>query len=444
VHPGDINNMGLQRATGEFSRQMVNSASQQGNSHDTGMPVGMNILWVKVGGLWPVNTGGRIRSFHIISELSRRNRVTVLTTHMPGENSDELRRQLPLCERVDSYSYAPPKVRSKHFLWALFRSWFSALPVDLWKARVPALRNEVSLLLEKEKFDICVADFLFAVPNIPFGGEVPLVFFAHNVEYMIWKRLCENDTSLLRSLLLSIEWRKVRRYENKACRIADLIVAVSPEDRDLLTANIPESNACAISTGVDIDYFRPMGTAEVQAELVFTGSMDWHPNEDAILYFIKEILPLIRKDHPMVSLTVVGRNPSLQLIKEAFKYGVRVSGTVSDIRPYVANAAVYIVPLRIGGGTRLKIFEALAMGKAVVSTRVGAEGLPLENGKHFMCADEPEHFAQAVVSLLQDPGRRREMGAAGRELVAGHYSWEQVSREFEEDCRNLITQSNAA
>lgn len=398
----------------------------------------MRILWIKVGGLWPLNTGGRLRSFHIIAELSRRHQVTLLTTHAPAEGLETLAGKLPQCERVISFPYAAPKWRSARFPLMLLRSWFSSLPVDLWKHRVSRLRREVARMLKDEAVDVCVADFLFAVPNVPRSRRVPIVFFAHNVEHMIWKRLCQTEPRMWRRTLLELEWRKMRRYEAKACRQAKLTVAVSPADRDLLAANAPGSNSCAIATGVDIAYFTPCRIPEEPAHLVFTGSMDWRPNEDAILYFMDAILPAIRHEIPDVSLTVVGRNPSLQLRKEAGKAGVEVTGTVEDIRPHVARAAVYVVPLRIGGGTRLKIFEALAMGKAVVSTTIGAEGLPLTHGEHFLQADDPAAFARAVVLLLHDPALRRRLGVAGRRLVEERYSWSQVALEFEARCKETL------
>ena len=166
--------------------------------------------------------------------------------------------------------------------------------------------------------------------------------------------------------------------------------------------------------------------------------MDWFPNEDAVLYFIDAVLPRIRLNIPEVSLTVVGRNPRPRVLMAAEKAGVQITGTVDDIRPYVAEAAVYVVPLRVGGGTRLKIFEALAMGKAVVATTVGAEGLPLIPGKHFLRADDPADFAHAVVSLLMDPDRRRALGIAGRRLVEEQYSWGLVAREFAARCTEEI------
>jgi glycosyltransferase involved in cell wall biosynthesis len=166
--------------------------------------------------------------------------------------------------------------------------------------------------------------------------------------------------------------------------------------------------------------------------------MDWFPNEDAVMYFTDAILPRIRQEIPNVSLTVVGRNPSARLRAMAAKAGIQVTGTVDDVRPYVAEAAVYVVPLRVGGGTRLKIFEALAMEKAVVSTTVGAEGLPLIPGQHFLQADDPANFSHAVVSLLRDAERRHRIGSAGRRLVEERYSWPQVACEFEAYLEEVI------
>ncbi|HEX4299550.1 MAG TPA: glycosyltransferase family 4 protein [Gammaproteobacteria bacterium] len=394
----------------------------------------MRILWVKVGGLWPPNTGGRLRSLNILSELARGHEVSVLTTHLPGEDPQELKRQLPHCRRVDSFPFAAPKFRDPRFPLTLARSWLSAMPVDVYKHRVPALRREVERRFGAGEVDLCVADFLVAAPNVPFGTTVPVVLFEHNVEYQILKRLAAIQTQPLRRALLNLEWRKMRRYEAAICRQARLTVAVSPQDRDMLMSDAEGAVIRDMPTGVDVGYFKANGTPEDPAELVFTGSMDWHPNEDAIRHFIDTILPRIRKEMPRINLTVVGRNPSDGLRRDAQQAGVRVTGTVDDVRPYIDAAAVYVVPLRIGGGTRLKVFEALSMGKAVVSTGVGVEGLPLAPGEHYLKADDPQAFASAVVSLLRDPQHRHALGDAGRRLTHDHYAWPQVAREFGAYC----------
>jgi glycosyltransferase involved in cell wall biosynthesis len=393
-------------------------------------------LWVKVGGLWPPNTGGRLRSLNILSELAREHEVSVLTTHLPGEDPAELKRQLGHCSRVDSFPFAAPKFRDPRFPLMVARSWFSAMPVDIYKHRVPALRREVERRLKAGEVDLCIADFAVAAPNVPFDTAVPVVFFAHNVEYQILKRLARAQKGLLRRILLGIEWRKTRRYEAKICRQARLTVAVSPQDRDMLMADAGGAVIHDVSTGVDVDYFKANGAEEDSAELVFTGSMDWHPNEDAIRHFIDDILPHIHREMPRAKLTVVGRNPSGGLRRSAEQAGVRVTGTVDDVRPYIDAAAVYVVPLRIGGGTRLKVFEALSMGKAVVSTGVGVEGLPLAPGEHYLKADDPEAFASAVVSLLRDPARRHALGEAGQRLTHERYAWPKVAREFGSYCES--------
>jgi glycosyltransferase involved in cell wall biosynthesis len=392
----------------------------------------MRLLWIKVGGLWPANTGGRLRSLHLLAELSRRHRLTLLTTHAPGEDPQGLRRRLPHCERIVSLPYAVPKWTSPRFLLMLLGSWLSPLPVDLWKCRVPALRREAARLMAVQGIDLCVADFLVAMPNVPVPAAAPVAYFSHNVEYMIWRRLCDNERRPWRRALLEIEWRKMRRAEAEACRRARLTLAVSPQDRVLLRALAPHAVIRAIPTGVDVDYFAPCAAPVREDELVYVGSMDWQPNEDGVLHFIDAILPVIRRTRPRSALTVVGRNPSERLRRAAAAAGVHVTGTVEDVRPYLAAAAVMVVPLRVGGGTRLKIFEGLAAGKAVVSTAIGAEGLPLEDGVHFLRADEPESFAAAVLRLLDDPELRRRLGGAGRRLVEERYAWSQVALEFED------------
>jgi glycosyltransferase involved in cell wall biosynthesis len=329
------------------------------------------------------------------------------------------------------------KQGSRAFAGALARSWSSPLPVDLWRWQVAGLRREAARRLLSGEIDVCVADFLSAMPNLPHGLRRPIVLFEHNVEHVLWRRLARTGP-FWRRPLLELEWRKLRRYEAAACGRAQLTIAVSAGDADALSRLAPAARVRAVPTGVDTAYIRPNGVPKLATGLVFTGSMDWYPNEDAILYFLRTSFPRIRAEAPDVSLTIVGRNPSPAL-RAAAGPGIRVTGTVDDVRPFVDEAAVYVVPLRVGGGTRLKLFEALAMGKAVVSTTVGAEGLPLEPGEHFVQADAPEDFARAVVGLLRRPDERRRLGEAGRQLVESRYSWPQVAMEFEQRCMEVIS-----
>ncbi|MGE3374490.1 MAG: glycosyltransferase [Vicinamibacteria bacterium] len=391
----------------------------------------MRILWVKVGGLWPLRSGGRLRSFHIIRELSRRHRLSVLTTHGPGDDAPGLAASLPECE-IHSFPHAAPKRDSARFAAALARSWLSALPVDLWRWRVPALRAEAERRLATGDYDLCLTDFLVAAPNVPRRAPLPQVLFEHNVEHLIWRRLAEAEAGSWRRALLEIEWRKLRRFEARACRDVGLTLAVSEVDRAALRSLSPGARVEAIPTGVDADYFRPADAPRAARELVFSGSLDWYPNEDGVLRFLRQVLPTIRAELPATSFTAVGRDPSPRLRDEARRAGgVRVTGTVDDVRPFVDAAAVYVAPLRVGGGTRLKLLEALAMAKPVVATSLAAEGLPLVPGEHYLRADAPSDFAGAVVSLLRDPARAAALGQAGRRLVEERHSWRQVGREVE-------------
>jgi glycosyltransferase involved in cell wall biosynthesis len=398
----------------------------------------MRILWVKMGGLWPPTSGGRTRSLQILSQLSRRHSVSVVTTHGPGDDPDGLRAQLPRSERVVSFAYDPPKRGSVAFPMTVARSWLSRDPVDLWKWRVPDVRACVESLIDSGQIDVCVCDFLFAAHNVPLRGRVPTVLFEHNVEYLIWKRLCDLETVPWKKALLAVEWHKLRAREAAACREATMTIAVSDDDRQRLAALAPEADIAWIPTGVDTDYFHPVAAAERPAHLVFSGSMDWHPNEDAVRYFMADILPLIRAEIPEASFSVVGRNPTSALRQLADAAGVGVSGTLDDIRPAILEGAVCVVPLRAGSGTRLKIFEALAMGKAVVSTTVGAEGLDIEPGRHYVAADGARPFAEAVIDLLKNPMRRQRIAAAGRDLVESRYSWAQVAVPFERHCQATV------
>lgn len=222
------------------------------------------------------------------------------------------------------------------------------------------------------------------------------------------------------------------------------VIAVSESDKALLESLAPGSRTYAIPTGVDTRYFSPRHEPVQENSLVFTGSMDWLPNEDAIMYFTKEILPHIRARIPSVTLTVVGRHPSPRLLGMLQTFpNVRCVGAVDDVRPFISRHAVYVIPLRVGGGTRIKAYEAMSMGKAVVSTRVGVEGLPLRDREHVVLADTPKAFAEAVVALLRDPDMRRQIEKAARDFVERHCSWEKAGKAFADICLDIVSLSRS-
>jgi polysaccharide biosynthesis protein PslH len=317
------------------------------------------------------------------------------------------------------------------------RYLIDTVPYAVAKYRSPEYRDVVVRLLNESAFDAVVCDFLPPVVNLPDPLPCPAILFTHNVEAEIWRRHAETATNPASRFLLERQWRRMLRFERNALSRFDLVLAVSDADRETFRCLYPDTlkrPAHVVQTGVDTWFFapRPDENAERRAHVVFTGSMDWLPNEDAMLYFVRDILPRIRQVEPDATLSIVGRAPTPAVRRLAAERGVEVTGRVDDVRPHIAAASVYVVPLRIGGGTRLKIFEAMAMGKAVVSTTVGAEGLPVTHGHDVVIADEPARFAQAVVHMIRDVEARRRIERAARRLVVEKYDWSAAAADFEE------------
>jgi sugar transferase (PEP-CTERM/EpsH1 system associated) len=392
----------------------------------------MRILWVKAGGLVPPDTGGKIRTYNILRELARQHSVTLFTFYAAHAN-DQHPALNQIFEKAICIPLSLPAPKSAGELLDYAGYLFTLESYNLMKYCRPQVCSELRSLLEQQKFDVILCDFIFATPAIPWDVPCPKVLFTHNVESMIWKRHYQVASNPLWKALSWREWKTMERAERMYLNKADHVLAVSETDRDILLKLLDPSKLTVIPTGVDVDFFQPRPGKEIPNSLVFTGSMDWLPNEDAIFSFVEQVLPRIREQVPDVSLCVVGRKPSQRLKDLAVREkNIQLTGWVEDVRPYLARGAVCIVPLRIGGGTRLKIFEAMAMAKAVVSTKVGAEGLPVRHGEDVLLAESVEEFARHAVELLRNPARRRQIGTAGHKTVTENYAWPSVALEFAE------------
>src|ERR1700680_3497688 len=401
----------------------------------------MKILWVKAGGLVPPDTGGKIRSYNILRELARQHSITFFFFY--AAHDCDLHPDLKnMVDRVVCVPLDLPAPKSFAEMLDYSIRLFSSAPYNITKYCRPQVRRRLRALLKQETYDVMLCDFMAAAGVIPWDWPTPKVLFTHNVEAAIWRRHYEVATNPIWKAISWREWRKMEAAERRYLRLADRVLTVSETDRDAFTPFLDPRKLIVIPTGVDVDYFQPMPVEEIANSLGFTGSMDWLPNEDAILYFVDAILPFIKRQCPQVFLEVVGRNPSrkVRALAEREK-SVRLTGWVEDIRPFVARGSICIVPLRIGGGTRLKIFEAMGMSKAVVSTSVGAEGLPVQSGANIIVADTPGDFAQSVVSLLCDPSQRRRLGTSARALVQEKYSWPKVAESFASALRDTIIPS---
>jgi len=308
------------------------------------------------------------------------------------------------------------------------------LPYAVAKYRSRAYARAIEACLAAQPFDLVVCDFLVPAVNLPPRLPCPAVLFTHNVESEIWRRHTETATGVIGRRLYGSQYQRMLTFEARTLKRFDGVVAVSDADRDTFSRIYPgavRNPAYVVPTGVDTEYFAPAPSRPDSRHLVFTGSMDWLPNEDAMSFFCHDVLPLIRAEEPSATLSIVGRAPTPAVKALAAEAGINVTGRVDDVRPFMGEAAVYIVPLRIGGGTRLKIFEAMSMGKAVVSTTVGAEGLPVTDGEHVKLADTPAAFARAVVDLLRNPAERARLERAARTLVVERYDWSAVAGGLE-------------
>jgi sugar transferase (PEP-CTERM/EpsH1 system associated) len=385
----------------------------------------MKMLWVKADFLHPTDRGGQIRTLEMLKRLHTRHEIhyVALERGDAGRASEYCSRAYPIAHRV-------PAKNTVAFGGQLLKGLVSPLPVAVSRYQSDAMKRKVEALSRQEKFDHIVCDFLFPAPNIP--DLATCVLFQHNVEATIWKRHAENAPTPAHRWYFEMQARRMKAFEGDVCGAVKSVVAVSDIDADRLRKDYRPRRVDAIPTGVDLEYFAPASATPRSSDLVFLGSMDWMPNIDGAEWFVRQVLPLIRKRKPDCSVIMAGRKPTRAVLDLAgADSGIRVTGTVPDVRPYLWGAAVSIVPLRIGGGTRLKVFESMAAGVPVVSTTIGAEGLPVEPGTQILIADDPASFAECCVRLMEDPDAHARMAQEARQMVTSRFSWEAAAREFE-------------
>jgi polysaccharide biosynthesis protein PslH len=389
----------------------------------------MKILWVKAGKLLPVDTGGKIRSYNLLKHLARNHAVTLLSYYGgqpdPGYEA-AIARELPGAQTV--YTAAPEGSALRQGLDYVLRLPRSA-PYAVSKFTAPQVSELVRKWLGDGRFDVAICDFLSASLNFPSHLQLPCVLFQHNVESSLWQRMASTESNPVRKLSYSIESAKMSRYEHRSLRRFHHVIAVSKHDREQMLAMDSGCQISVVPTGVDTEKFRVAPPASVTPpRIAFVGSMDWEPNIDAAEFFCRDILPSILTEFPDAQFQLIGRSPHAR-VKRLASSSVVVTGTVPAVQDFLRDAAVVIVPLRIGGGTRLKIYEAMAMGKAVVSTTIGAEGLDVQSGQDVILADDPASFAESILSLLRDAELRRKYEIAAAALAA-KFDWSKIAQQF--------------
>jgi polysaccharide biosynthesis protein PslH len=380
--------------------------------------------------LLPADAGGKIRTGNILRSM--RGGAFEITLLAPATETQvaQWRSELDrLCDHFVRWEPSPSLPR-----WRRAGDLLSSLPVNVAADRTPAALQAVTQTLAQGGFDVVVFDFVHAAVLMPTGKLPATVCFTHNVEAEIFKRHAETAKQPWYRWMWASQWRKMQRFEREVLRKFTRVVAVSDRDAKQFQTHYGLDTVRTIPTGVDLDFFAWQAPVAPPAEgpvVVFTGSMDWEANRDGIRFFVDEVWPLIRARAPTARLRVVGRNPPAALVQQGSP-GVSFTGFVDDVRDHVRDAQAFVIPLRVGGGTRIKAFEAMAMGLPVVSTAIGIEGLAVEPGQHYLLADTADALAAEVLRLVDDGALRLALSQAARALVESQFGHRVAGDRFEQ------------
>jgi glycosyltransferase involved in cell wall biosynthesis len=384
---------------------------------------------------YPPNTGKRLRTFKLLSRLACRHQLTYIC-HRNADRDEALSaaqvfRDLHI-EPILVGRMVPPKSGPGFYL-RLAANLLSPLPYSVASHRSAALQRAIRAYAAAHAVDLWHCEWTpYAEALRGMKGARRLVM-AHNVESLIWQRYYETEPNAFKRWYIRKQWRKFERFERLAFAEADRIVAVSPEDAALIEQQFGADNVAVVDNGVDTEYFRPRAGKRETKRILFLGSLDWRPNLDAVDQLLDHIFPMVQAMEPTAKLCLVGRNPP-PVLREKVRgqASVELHGNVSDVRPYLTQSGVLAVPLRIGGGSRLKILEALAAGVPVVSTKVGAEGLCLEAGKHLTVVDGIKDMAAALVHTMQAREQALAQVERGRRRVLERYDWALLADKLEQ------------
>ncbi|MBK5294697.1 MAG: glycosyltransferase [Acidobacteriia bacterium] len=390
----------------------------------------MKILWVNSGFLHPTTKGGHIRTLEMLKELHRRHEIHYVA-FADSAYPEGVERSGEYCTRAYPVPNRIPLRGSPAFAGQMIANLLSSMPLPVSRYQSAAMADSIRRLRNQERFDAIVCDFLF--PSANFDSLENCVLFEHNLETAIWERQAGTATNPFLRAYFGLQARRMFVYEREVCRKVAQVIAVSPADAEKMRKRFDIQHVTDVPTGVDVEHFSPPDAIERSSDLVFIGSMDWMPNIDGVCYFVEEIFPIMLAQRPSCTLAIVGRRPApkVKLLAER-NPNIRVTGTVPDIRPHLWGSLVSIVPLRIGSGTRLKIYESMAANVAVVSTSIGSEGLEIHPPEDIRIADDPRQFARQCLELLEDAETRGRVAEAGRRLVSSRFSWAQVTRRMED------------
>ncbi len=377
---------------------------------------------------YPPDSGKRLRTWNILRRLARRHDLALLCY---GDSEGQAARVVRSAG-IDLHTVAPlPELKGWPLYSSLLANLFSSLPFSVSKHDTRRFREHLRRLVRGNQFDLVHCEW---TPYAGFAEEfdgVPTMIMAHNIESQIWARRAKHGRTFLERSYFGLQGRRMASFERRAMERADAVATVTDLDQ-MHVRNWGIRSPAIVENGVDLDEFSPSQELPAALEILCLSSLDWFPNVDGVNYLIDEVMPLIVARMPAVRLRIVGRRPPKRLQRKIARLPwLDFVGEVSDVRPWLARASVVIVPLRIGGGSRIKILEALAMGKPVVSTTIGAEGLAVSDDTHLLLADSPEELASRTIELLMSPELGARLGEQGRKLVQERYGWDRAADALE-------------
>jgi polysaccharide biosynthesis protein PslH len=384
----------------------------------------MRVLLLSVTSPIPANNGVKMRTCSVLRALAAEGHEVVLVAFAdPSERNGGHPELSRLCRSVTLVPHTFKSLSASRDYFGYAKQLVSRFPHGAETSRSPEMAAQLAQILGQKAIDVILSEQTDLLVNLPARLSVPLIVDFHNVEYLILERYLRFERNPGKQLYAWLECQKLRHWERRACQMATVALACSSHDRTLLRQLRADLPVSVVPNVVDVTEYKP-GNEGIVPKILFQGGMDWYPNRDAAEFFARKIFPLVRKEVPEARFVVAGRNPPEKFRRSLSETpGVEFTGTVPDMRVEISSATVCVVPLRIGSGTRLKILEAAAMAKPIISTSVGAEGLEFLNGEEIILEDDPSAFARALVKLLEAPADRKHLGEAARKRAEQQYGF---------------------
>jgi sugar transferase (PEP-CTERM/EpsH1 system associated) len=383
---------------------------------------------------WPLTDGAVIRDFNLLREASKRHDVSLLCFLFKPNDRENYHALRPYCKKIVGIDLVRPKWRTMSNAGKSLVGADPFITREYWR---PEMARALEKFVDEEHIDVIHSHFLHMSQYVDHKRSAAFVHDAHNLEHVLWERMARTTGNLAKKAFIHSQYGKLVRLQQNVARASEKCVVLSDEDRAEYQRICPEADVTTVPNGADVDYWTPRDNGVEPASILYFGNLSWPPQADAAIYFHDKILPLVRQRMPDVKFCIAGQNPP-DAVKALASDRVTVTGFVPDMREYVARASVVVMPLRAGAGTKHRVFQALCMKKPVVCTPVAAEGIALTDGETAMLADDPETFARATVSLLQDAALRQKLGERGRQLVLDRYDWRAIYERLEETFQEAV------